>query len=132
MENKRTVVVKFEDAIALLKEFAEMVADDAEKVAVINQSIEDMEDRKEKAVKKNSGEKKESASALAKPRLGKLILGAMDEGKGYKAGQLYDMHLSDELTSTSKVTNILTHLKNEGLVENYKEKGVSLYKKVVG
>ena len=132
MENKRTVVVKFEDAIALLKEYAEMVADDTEKVAEINQSIEDMEDRKEKAVKKNSGEKKESASALAKPRLGKLILGAMDENKGYKAGQLYDMHLSNELTSTSKVTNILTYLKNEGLVENYKEKGVSLYKKVVG
>ena len=130
MENKRTVVVKFEDAIRLLSEYAEMVSEDTEKVAEINRSIEEMTDRKEKAVKKNSGEKKESASAVAKPRLGKLLLEAMEIGVGYKAGQLYDMHLADEFTSTSKVTNILTYLKNEGLVENYKEKGVSLYKVV--
>lgn len=132
MENKRTVVVKFQDTIALLKEYAEMVADTPEKVAEIDRSIADMEDRMEKAVRKNSGEKKESASSLAKPRLAKILLGAMSEGVGYKAGQLYDMHLAEEFTSTSKVTNILTYMKNENMVENYKDKGVSLYRKVVG
>lgn len=132
MENtKRTVVQKFDTAIALLREYAEIM-ENPDKVAQIEASIEEMEDRKEKAVKKNSGEKKESASSIAKPRLGKLILDAMEEGKGYKAGQLYDMHLAEEFTSTSKVTNILTYLKKEELVENYKEKGVSLYRKVVG
>ena len=132
MENKRTVVVKFQDTIALLKEFAEMVAEDTEKVAEINRSIEDMEDRMDKAVRKNSGEKKVSASSLAKPRLAKVLLEGMSEGVGYKAGELYDMHLAEDFTSTSKVTNILTYMKNEGLVENYKEKGTSLYRKVVG
>lgn len=125
--------MKFDTAIALLNEYLGLVADNLEKVAEIKASIAEMEDRREKAIKKNSGEKKPTTASLERPKLAEIIFDAMESGVKYRAGEIYDMHLDKRLTSPSKVTNVLTYMvKEQGTVSNTKEKGVSVYTKVEG
>lgn len=126
MENKRTVVIKFEDAIALLKEYAEVVAEDTEKVAEINRSIEDMEDRKDKAIKKNSGEKKATTASVENPKIAEELYEVMEEGVKYTATEISKLGI-EKITSASKATTILKILLEDGRVVNEKVKGVSKY-----
>ena len=128
MENtKRTVVMKFDTAIALLKEYAEIM-ENPDKVAQIEASIAEMEDRKEKAVKKNSGEKKPTAASIENPKIANRLYEEMESEVGYTATQISNMGV-DGITSASKATTILTILKNDGRVTNKKVKGVSTYYK---
>lgn len=126
MENKRTVVIKFEDTIALLKEYAEMVAGDTEKVAVINRSIEDMEDRKDKAIKKNSGEKKATTASVENPKIAEELYEVMADGVKYTATEISNLGV-EKINSASKATTILKILVADGRVANEKIKGVSKY-----
>ena len=126
MENKRTVVIKFEDTIALLKEYAEMVAGDTEKVAEINRSIEDMEDRKDKAIKKNSGEKKATTASVENPKIAEELYEVMEDGVKYTATEISNLGV-EKINSASKATTILRILVADGRVANEKVKGVSKY-----
>ena len=127
MENKRTVVIKFEDTIALLKEYAEIVAEDTEKVAEINRSIEDMEDRKDKAIKKNAGgEKKATTASVENPKIAEELYEVMEEGVKYTATEISKLGI-EKITSASKATTILKILLADGRVANEKVKGVSKY-----
>jgi hypothetical protein len=126
MENKRTVVIKFEDTIALLKEYAEMVAGDTEKVAEINRSIEDMEDRKDKAIKKNSGEKKATTASVENPKIAEELYEVMEDGVKYTATEISNLGV-EKISSASKATTILKILVADGRVANEKVKGVSKY-----
>jgi len=126
MENKRTVVIKFEDTIALLKEYAELVAGDTEKVAVINRSIEDMEDRKEKAIKKNSGEKKATTASVENPKIAEKLYEVMEDGVKYTATEISNLGV-EKISSASKATTILKILVEDGRVTNEKIKGISKY-----
>jgi len=128
MENtKRTVVMKFDTAIALLKEYAAII-ENPEKVAQIEASIAEMEDRKEKAVKKNNGEKKPTLASIENPKIANALYEALESGVGYTATQISNMGV-EGITSASKATTILTILKNDGRVTNKKVKGVSTYYK---
>ena len=128
MENtKRTVVMKFDTAIALLKEYA-AIMENPEKVAQIEASIAEMEDRKEKAVKKNNGEKKPTLASIENPKIANALYEALESGVGYTATQISNMGV-EGITSASKATTILTILKNDGRVTNKKVKGVSTYYK---
>lgn len=133
MENKRTVVVKFEDTIALLNEYREIAVNEGndEKVVEIDRSIAEMEDRKEKAVKKNTGEKKPSVASVENPKIANRLYDAMESGVKYTATQISLMGI-EGIASASKATTILTILKKDGRVTNAKEKGVSVYTKVEG
>lgn len=129
MENtKRTVVMKFDTAIALLKEYAEFMESEPDKVAQIESSIEEMEDRKEKAIKKNSGEKKPTTASVENPKIANALYEALEEGVGYTATQIGNMGI-EGISNTSKATTILTILKKDGRVTNKKIKGVSTYYK---
>ena len=129
MENtKRTVVMKFDTAIALLREYAEFMESEPDKVAHIEASSEEMEDRKEKAVKKNSGEKKPTTASVENPKIANALYEAMEEGTCYTATQISNMGI-DGIANTSKATTILGILKNDGRVINKKVKGVSTYYK---
>ena len=128
MENtKRTVVMKFDTAIALLREYAE-IAETPEKVAQIEASIEEMEDRKDKAVKKNNGEKKPTTASLENPKIANRLYDALESEVGYTATQIGNMGV-DGIPNTSKATTILGILKKDGRVTNKKVKGVSTYYK---
>lgn len=128
MENaKRTVVMKFDTAIALLKEYAEIM-ENPEKVAEIEASIEEMKDRKEKAVKKNSGEKKPTLASVENPKIANALYEEMEDGVKYTATQISNLGVSG-IANSSKATTILRILLAEGRVENIKEKGTSLYSK---
>ena len=128
MENtKRTVVMKFDTAIALLNEYKEM-ATDPEKVAEIEASIEEMKDRKEKAIKKNSGEKKPTTASVENPKIANRLYEAMESEVGYTATQISKMGIKD-IGSASKATTVLRILLEDGRVTNKKVKGVSTYYK---
>lgn len=128
MENtKRTVVMKFDTAIALLNEYKGM-ATDPEKVAQIEASIAEMEDRKEKAIKKNNGEKKPTLASIENPKIANALYEAMESGVGYTATQISNMGV-EGITSASKATTILRILLEDGRVANKKVKGVSTYYK---
>lgn len=128
MENtKRTVVMKFDTAIALLKEYAEIM-ENPEKVAQIEASIAEMEDRKEKAVKKNNGEKKPTVASIENPKIANALYEAMESEVGYTATQISNMGF-EGISNTSKATTILGILKKDGRVANKKVKGVSTYYK---
>jgi hypothetical protein len=128
MENtKRTVVMKFDTAIALLNEYKEM-ATDPEKIAEIEASIEEMKDRKEKAIKKNSGEKKPTTASVENPKIANRLYEEMESEVGYTATQISNMGI-EGIANTSKATTILTILKDDGRVTNKKVKGVSTYYK---
>ena len=129
MENtKRTVVMKFDTAIALLKEYAELMESEPDKVAEIEDSIKEMEDRKEKAIKKNNGEKKPTVASIENPKIANALYDALESGVGYTATQISNMGV-EGITSASKATTILTILKNDDRVTNKKVKGVSTYYK---
>ena len=128
MENtKRTVVMKFDTAIALLNEYKEM-ATDPEKVAEMEASIEEMKDRKEKAIKKNSGEKKPTTASVENPKIANRLYEAMESEVGYTATQISKMGIKD-IGSASKATTVLRILLEDGRVTNKKVKGVSTYYK---
>ena len=128
MENtKRTVVMKFDTAIALLKEYA-AIMENPEKVAEIEASIEEMEDRKEKAIKKNNGEKKPTLVSIENPKIANALYEAMESGVGYTATRISNMGV-EGITSASKATTILRILLEDGRVANKKVKGVSTYYK---
>lgn len=127
MENtKRTVVMKFDTAIELLGEYLGLVADNPEKVAEIEASIKEMEDRKEKAIKKNSGEKKPSLASVENPKIANALYEAMESEVGYTATQIGNMGI-DGIASASKATTILRILLEDGRATNKKIKGVSTY-----
>lgn len=127
MENtKRTVVMKFDTAIALLKEYAEFMENEPDKIAEIEVSIAEMEDRKEKAIKKNNGEKKPTLASIKNPKIANALYEAMEEGVAYTATQIGNMGIED-IPNTSKATTILGILKGDGRVTNKKIKGVSTY-----
>lgn len=126
MENtKRTVVMKFDTAIALLNEYKEL-APNSEKVDEIEASIAEMEDRKEKAIKKNSGEKKSSLASVENPKIAKALYEAMEDEVGYTATQIGNMGI-EGIASASKATTILRILLEDGRATNKKIKGVSTY-----
>ena len=128
MENtKRTVVMKFDTAIALLNEYKEM-ATDPEKIAEIEASIEEMEDRKEKAIKKNNGEKKPTLASIENPKIANALYEAMESEVGYTATQISKMGIKD-IGSASKATTVLRILLEDGRATNKKVKGVSTYYK---
>lgn len=128
MENtKRTVVMKFDTAIALLNEYKEM-ATDPEKVAQIEASVAEMEDRKEKAIKKNSGEKKPTTASVENPKIANRLYEEMESEVGYTATQISLMGI-DGIASASKATTILRILLDDGRATNKKVKGVSTYYK---
>ena len=128
MENtKRTVVMKFDTAIALLNEY-KGIATDPEKIAEIEASIAEMEDRKEKAIKKNNGEKKPTLASIENPKIANALYEAMENGVGYTATQISNMGF-EGISNTSKATTILSILKKDGRVANKKIKGVSTYYK---
>lgn len=128
MENtKRTVVMKFDTAIALLNEYKEM-ATDPEKVAQIEASVAEMEDRKEKAVKKNSGEKKPTTASVENPKIANRLYEEMESEVGYTATQISLMGI-EGIASASKATTILRILLEDGRATNKKVKGVSTYYK---
>ena len=129
MENtKRTVVMKFDTAITLLGEYLGLVADNPEKVAQISASIEEMEDRKEKAIKKNNGEKKPSLASVENPKIANALYEAMENEVGYTATQIGNMGI-EGISNTSKATTILRILLEDGRVTNKKVKGASTYYK---
>lgn len=128
MENtKRTVVMKFDTAIALLNEYKEM-ATDPEKVAQIEASVAEMEDRKEKAIKKNSGEKKPTTASVENPKIANRLYEEMESEVAYTATQISNMGI-DGIASASKATTILRILLDDGRATNKKVKGVSTYYK---
>ena len=128
MENiKRTVVMKFDTAIALLNEYKKM-ATDPDKIAEIEASIEEMEDRKEKAIKKNSGEKKPTIASIENPKIANALYETLEEGVAYTATQIGNMGI-EGIPNTSKATIILGILKKDGRATNKKVKGVSTYYK---
>lgn len=128
MENtKRTVVMKFDTAIALLNEYKEM-ATDPEKVAQIETSVAEMEDRKEKAIKKNSGEKKPTTASVENPKIANRLYEEMESEVGYTATQISLMGI-EGIASASKATTILRILLDDGRATNKKVKGVSTYYK---
>lgn len=128
MENiKRTVVMKFDTAIALLNEYKE-VATDPEKIAEIETSIVEMEDRKEKAIKKNSGEKKPTLASIENPKIANALYEVMEKGVPYTATQISAMGV-EGIKSASKATTILRILLEDGRATNKKVKGVSTYYK---
>ena len=128
MENtKRTVVMKFDTAIALLNEYKEM-ATDPEKVAQIEASVAEMEDRKEKAIKKNSGEKKPTTASVENPKIANRLYEEMESEVGYTATQISLMGI-EGIASASKATTILRILLDDGRATNKKVKGVSTYYK---
>jgi hypothetical protein len=128
MENtKRTVAMKFDTAITLLKEYA-AIMENPDKVAQIEASIEELEDRKEKAIKKNNGEKKPTLASIENPKIANALYDALESEVGYTATQISNMGV-EGITSASKATTILTILKNDGRVTNKKVKGVSTYYK---
>lgn len=128
MENtKRTVVMKFDTAIALLNEYKEM-ATDPDKVAQIEASVAEMEDRKEKAIKKNSGEKKPSTASMENPKIANRLYEEMEIEVGYTATQISNMGI-EGIASASKATTILRILLDDGRATNKKVKGVSTYYK---
>ncbi len=134
MENiKRTVVMKFKDTIALLEEYRKIMVDEGndKKITAINTAIEDMNDRMEKAVKKNGGEKKPSMASIENPKIANRLYNAMENGVKYTATMISNMGI-EGIGSSSKATTILTILKKEGKVANAKEKSVSIYTKVEG
>ena len=128
MENtKRTVVMKFDTAIALLNEYKGM-ATDPDKIAEIETSIAEMEDRKEKAIKKNSGEKKPTLASIENPKIANALYEVMEEGVPYTATQISTMRI-EGIKSASKATTILRILLDDGRATNKKVKGVSTYYK---
>ena len=128
MENtKRTVVMKFDTAIALLNEYKEM-ATDPEKVAQIEASVAEMEDRKEKAIKNNSGEKKPTTASVENPKIANRLYEEMEDEVGYTATQISLMGI-EGIASASKATTILRILLEDGRATNKKVKGVSTYYK---
>ena len=129
MENtKRTVVMKFDTAIALLREYAEFMESEPDKVAQIEASIAEMEDRKEKAIKKNSGEKKPTTASVENPKIANVLYEAMEDEVGYTATQISKMGIKD-IGSASKATTVLRILLEDGRATNKKVKGVSTYYK---
>jgi hypothetical protein len=129
MENtKRTVVMKFDTAIALLKEYAEFMESEPDKVAQIEASVAEMEDRKEKAIKKNSGEKKPTAASVENPKIADRLYEALEDEVGYTATQISLMGV-EGIASASKATTILRILLEDGRVTNKKVKGASIYYK---
>ena len=128
MENtKRTVVMKFDTAIALLNEYKAM-ATDPDKIAQIEASVAEMEDRKEKAIKKNSGEKKPTTASVENPKIANALYEAMEDEVGYTATQISNMGV-EGIASASKATTILRILLEDGRATNKKVKGVSTYYK---
>ena len=128
MENtKRTVVMKFDTAIALLNEYKGM-ATDPDKIAEIETSIAEMEDRKEKAIKKNSGEKKPSIASVENPKIANALYETMEDEVGYTATKISTMGI-EGIKSASKATTILRILLEDERVVNKKVKGVSTYYK---
>ena len=128
MENtKRTVVMKFDTAIALLNEYKAM-ATDPDKIAEIEASVAEMEDRKEKAIKKNGGEKKPTAASVENPKIANALYEAMEDEVGYTATQISNLGV-DGIASASKATTILRILLEDGRATNKKVKGVSTYYK---
>lgn len=128
MENtKRTVVMKFDTAIALLNEYKGM-ATDPDKIAEIETSIAEMEDRKEKAIKKNNGEKKPTLASIENPKIANALYEVMEEGVTYTATQISTMGI-EGIKSASKATTILRILLEDGRATNKKVKGVSTYYK---
>lgn len=129
MENtKRTVVMKFDTAIALLKEYAEFMESEPDKVAQIEASVAEMEDRKEKAIKKNGGEKKPTTASVENPKIANRLYEEMEGEVGYTATQISLMGI-DGIASASKATTILRILLDDGRATNKKVKGVSTYYK---
>jgi hypothetical protein len=129
MENtKRTVVMKFDTAIALLKEYAEFMESEPDKVAQIEASVAEMEDRKEKAIKKNSGEKKPTTASVENPKIANALYEALEDEVGYTATQISLMGV-EGIASASKATTILRILLEDGRVTNKKVKGASIYYK---
>lgn len=128
MENtKRTVVMKFDTAIALLNEYKEIM-ENPDKIAEIEASIAEMEDRKEKAIKKNSGEKKPTLASIENPKIANVLYETMEEGVAYTATQISTMEI-EGIKSASKATTILRILLEDGRATNKKVKGVSTYYK---
>lgn len=129
MENtKRTVVMKFDTAIALLKEYAEFMESEPDKVAQIEASVKEMEDRREKAIKKNNGEKKPTTASVENPKIANALYEVMEDEVGYTATQISNMGV-DGIISASKATTILRILLEDGRATNKKVKGVSTYYK---
>ena len=129
MENtKRTVVMKFDTAIALLNEYAEFMESEPDKVAEIKASVAEMEDRKEKAIKKNNGEKKPTTASVENPKIANALYEALENEVGYTATQISLMGV-EGIASASKATTILRILLEDGRATNKKVKGVSTYYK---
>ena len=115
MENaKRTVAMKFDTAIALLKEYAEIM-ENPEKVAEIEASIEEMKDRREKAIKKNSGEKKPTLASVENPKIANALYEEMESGVKYTATQISNLGVKG-IANSSKATTILRILLADGRV----------------
>ena len=79
--------------------------------------------------KKNSADKKPTASQLANEGLKSAILDFMEDGKGYTITDFIKSVPECSELSTPKVSALVKQLKDDGLVERYEEKRKAYFRK---
>ena len=93
----------------------------------IDMVIDFLRDRKEKASKRSSGERKPTKTQIENEGIKEEILAYMVVGENYRVSDI-----AEEMEySPNKLTALLRQLVAEGKVENTKEKRVSYYRKTV-
>ena len=93
----------------------------------IDMVIDFLQDRKEKASKRSSGERKPTRTQIENEGIKEEILIHMTAGENYRVSDI-----AEEMEySPNKLTALLRQLVTEGKVENIKEKRISYYRKTV-
>ena len=107
---------------ALLK--IDKVAKDEALVKFINHELELL-------AKKNSGEKKETATQIANKAIKETILATLERvGRGMTISEMQKADAELGELSTSKASALVRQLKEEGIVERYEDKRKAYFKLV--
>ena len=107
---------------ALLK--IDKVAKDETLVKFINHELELL-------AKKNSSEKKETATQIANKGIKETIFATLERiGRGMTISEMQKADKELGELSTSKISALVTQMKNEGIVERYEDKRKAYFKLV--
>ena len=108
-------------ALQYVLENCELTEEVADKIAKIKASYEK---------KSTTGEKKPTANQVANEGIKKALYEAMEDGKAYRVSDMVKEFANIEgITSASKVTALMTQLKDEGKVVRSEDKGKAFYTK---
>lgn len=128
---KLTIATKFDMAIALVSSVDLSTLDtsafpfevDGDTVDMV---VEFLADRKEKASRRSTGERKPTKTQLENEGIKDEILSYMEYDTNYRVSDLVEAMEY----SPNKLTALLRQLMTEGKVENFKEKRISYYRLV--